>query len=95
MLNRIGGTAFPVFVGIITVAPVRAQDPRLRIDQEHSTARLFLASSKNPEAKVNVGVARISGVVNDIRDDPRTPSSGKWGYQNHPVAAGHRKRMRS
>jgi hypothetical protein len=103
MLNRIGGTAFFVFAGIITVAPVMAQDPGLHIDQEHSTARLFLASSKSPEARVNVGVARISGVANGIGDDPSepvfdftidpadepTPSSGKWGYQNHAVAAAH------
>lgn len=47
-----------------------AQDAVLRIDPEHSTARLFLASSKSPHAAVNVGVARMSGTVEDAGDDP-------------------------
>jgi len=55
---------------LILRRPVVAQNTAWRIDPEHSTARLFLASSKNPHVNVNVGVARISGIAGDIGDDP-------------------------
>jgi polyisoprenoid-binding protein YceI len=71
MLKRVSGTAIVVLVGIISAIPVAAQNNTWRIDSEHSTARLFLASSKAPDAIVNVGIARLSGVVDDIGGDPR------------------------
>jgi polyisoprenoid-binding protein YceI len=70
MLNRIAGTAFIIFVGITAATPIMAQNSAWRIDPEHSTARLYLASSKSPQLNVNVGVGRISGVVDRIADDP-------------------------
>jgi polyisoprenoid-binding protein YceI len=69
-LKRIAGSAFVILVGIISVTPVVARDAAWRIDSEHSTARLFLAPSKSPHVNVNVGVARTSGEVGDIGDDP-------------------------
>jgi polyisoprenoid-binding protein YceI len=71
MLKRVSGTAIVVLVGIISAIPVAAQNNTWRIDSEHSTARLFLASSKTPDAVVNVGIARLSGVVDDIGGDPK------------------------
>jgi polyisoprenoid-binding protein YceI len=71
MLKRVSGTAIVVLVGIISAMPVAAQNNTWRIDSEHSTARLFLASSKTPDAAVNVGIARLSGVVDDIGGDPK------------------------
>ena len=59
-----------VFGSLIFVAPGQAKN--WRIDSEHSTARLFLASSKNPGDTVNVGVARANGLLNRIADDPAT-----------------------
>jgi len=70
MIKRIAGVAFVVFVGVNSATPVAAQNTVWRIDPEHSTARLFLASSKNPSVNVNVGVARMSGIVGDIGGDP-------------------------
>ncbi len=52
-----------VFGGLISVAAALAQDGAWRIDSQHSTARLFLALSRNPEASLDVGVARASGVI--------------------------------
>ena len=50
--------------------PVAAQNTAIRIDSENSTARLFLASSKNPDINVNVGVARVNGEVQWSAEDP-------------------------
>jgi polyisoprenoid-binding protein YceI len=71
MLKRVSGTAIVVLVRIISAMPVAAQNNTWRIDSEHSTSRLFLASSKTPDAVVNVGIARLSGVVDDIGGDPK------------------------
>jgi polyisoprenoid-binding protein YceI len=71
MLKRVSGTVIVVLIGIIPAMPVVAQNTAWRIDSEHSTARLFLASSKSPDAVVNVGIARLSGVVDDIGGDPK------------------------
>jgi polyisoprenoid-binding protein YceI len=70
MLRRVSGTVVIVLVGIISAMPVAAQNTAWRIDSEHSTARFFVASSKTPDAIVNVGIARLSGVVDDIAGDP-------------------------
>jgi len=70
MLKRIAGAALVVLVGVTSATPVVAQNTVWRIDPEHSTARLFLASSKSPHVNVNVGVARMSGIVGDIGDHP-------------------------
>src|SRR5258708_39958354 len=70
MIKRIAGVAFVVLVGVNSATPVVAQNTVWRIDPEHSTARLFLASSKKPSVNVNVGVARMSGIVGDIGGDP-------------------------
>src|SRR5260370_5571028 len=70
MLKRIAGVAFVVLVGVNSATPVVAQNTVWRIDPEHSTARLFLASSEKPSVNVNVGVARMIGIVGDIGGDP-------------------------
>jgi polyisoprenoid-binding protein YceI len=62
-----------VLSSVIFVEPGLAKNPAWRIDSEHSTARLFLASSRNPVDTVNVGVARANGLVNPIADDSATP----------------------
>jgi hypothetical protein len=62
-----------VFSSLIFARPSLADNAVSRIDSEHSTARLFLASSSNPVDTVNVGVARAIGLVNPISDDSETP----------------------
>jgi len=69
MFNGIAGAAFVLIVGINAATPVVAQNAVWRIDSEHSTARLFLASSRGVDSRVNVGVARISGLVDHIGGD--------------------------
>jgi polyisoprenoid-binding protein YceI len=71
MLKTVSGTVIVVLIGIISAMPVAAQNTAWRIDSEHSTARLFVTSSKTPGAIVNVGIARLSGVVDDIGGDPK------------------------
>jgi polyisoprenoid-binding protein YceI len=62
-----------VLSSFIFVAPAPAQNAMWRMNSEHSTARLFLASSRNPDATVNVGVARANGLV-AYADDSAMPN---------------------
>jgi len=62
MIRKLGFVAVVALSGWISVAPGAAQDVAWRIDSQHSTARLFMASSTNSEA-INVGVARVSGTI--------------------------------
>jgi hypothetical protein len=63
MFRKYALVGLVVFGGLISVTAALAQDGAWRIDSQHSTARLFLALSRDPEASVNVGVARASGVI--------------------------------
>lgn len=63
MVKKSAEIALVGLAGIVSAAPALAQNPVSQIDPEHSTARLYLASSKNPTTSINVGVARASGVV--------------------------------
>jgi polyisoprenoid-binding protein YceI len=65
--------ALVVLGGFILVVPTPAQNTTWRIDSQHSTGRLFLASSSNPDATVNVGVARTNGLVTRNADDSAMP----------------------
>jgi polyisoprenoid-binding protein YceI len=58
-----------VMGGMAIALPAVAQNTVWRIDPAHSTARLFLASAKNPSAADNVGVARTSGVIDQEAGD--------------------------
>jgi len=58
-----------VMGGMMVALPAVAQNTVWRIDSEHSTARFFLASSKNPDTGDNVGVARTSGVIDQEAGD--------------------------
>jgi hypothetical protein len=63
MFKKFSKFALIAIAGFVSVSPAFAQSTVSRIDAEHSTARLYLASSNNPGANLNVGVARASGVV--------------------------------
>jgi hypothetical protein len=63
MLNKLLLTVFLFISATIVVAPAAGQSAVWRIDSEHSTARLFLTSSRNVAAADNVGVARARGII--------------------------------
>ena len=73
MLKKFSEFALVALAGLVSVAPAFAQNSVSQIDAEHSTARLYLASSNNPAANLNVGVARTSGVVKLNSADSATP----------------------
>jgi hypothetical protein len=74
MFKKLVLVALLVLSGMILVAPVAAQSTVWRIDSGQSTARLFLASSKSPDAGINVGVARTSGVLDQNSGDSTLPN---------------------
>jgi hypothetical protein len=74
MLKKSLIPAFVALASAFSVAPVFAQDSFSVIDSEHSTARLYLASSKDPGDNVNVGVARTAGVVTLNDGESGTPN---------------------
>lgn len=51
------------FFGIFSASPALAQTTVWGIDSVNSTARLFVASSHRRDARINVGVARLSGEI--------------------------------
>jgi polyisoprenoid-binding protein YceI len=73
MFKKVSEFALITLTGLFSVAPVLAQSPTSQIDSEHSTARLYLASTRNPDSILNVGVARTSGVVTLNPGDSATP----------------------
>ena len=73
MFKKLAVFALVAFTGMFSVASVFAQDSVSQIDSQHSTARLYLASSKNPTDSVNVGVARTAGGVRLSAGNSATP----------------------
>jgi polyisoprenoid-binding protein YceI len=74
MFKKLSGFALVALTGLFSVAPAFAQNAVSQIDSEHSTARLYLASTRNPNGNLNVGVvARTSGVIKLTSGDSRTP----------------------
>jgi hypothetical protein len=63
MAAGFSGLLLCVFAGILSASTVAAQGTVWRIDSTRSTARLYVTSSKRREARINVGVARLSGNV--------------------------------
>jgi polyisoprenoid-binding protein YceI len=73
MFKKFSEFALVALTVLFSVAPVLAQSSTSRIDSEHSTARLYVASSENPGDNLNVGVARTSGIVKFNSSDSATP----------------------
>ena len=74
MFKKLARFAVVAVAGVVSVAPAFAQNAISQIDSEHSTARLYLASTKNPDTSLNVGVARASGVVKLSAGNAATPN---------------------
>jgi hypothetical protein len=73
MFRKLAFWALLVIGSLIVVTPAKAQSTVWRVDSEHSTARVFLASSRNADADLNLGVARASGTVIRTGSDSENP----------------------
>lgn len=74
-----------LFVGLCFGRLAPAQSSNLAIDPRNSDARLFLKSSKQPSALVNVGVARVEG---RIQWDPTDPGFSLMEFAIYPADQG-------
>ena len=61
MTARFTGIFLSVFAGLLSATPAAAQGTVWRIDAAQSTARLYVTASNRRDARINVGVARLSG----------------------------------
>jgi hypothetical protein len=70
MLNKISKLAGVAAIGVLAALPAVAQNAKIKIDSENSTARLIVTSTSDPDKSINVGVARLNGSVRWNADDP-------------------------
>ena len=63
MAARLNGFCLCAFAVLLSAAPAGAQGTVWRIDATQSTARLYVTASNRRDARINVGVARLSGNV--------------------------------
>src|SRR5882724_8747466 len=63
MAVRFNGIGLYVFAGLLSATPAAAQGTVWRIDGAQSTARLYVTAANRREARINVGVARLTGNV--------------------------------
>jgi hypothetical protein len=82
MLKKSASVALAVIGAMMSWTPVQAQNTAWRVDSEQSTARLFLASASNPDAAVNVGAARLSGV---IHEGAGGSTASRFNFTIHPA----------
>src|ERR1700745_2086862 len=96
MLKKFSEFVLIAIAGFAFVAPAFAQSTVSRIDAEHSTARLYLASSTNQDANLNVGVARTSGVVKLNSADSAAPDFDFTIYpaDKNPSLAANRREVK-
>ena len=63
MAARPNGFFLYAFAGLLSATPTAAQGTVWRIDPGKSTARLYVTASNRRDARINVGVARLSGNI--------------------------------
>ena len=64
MARRIDGRLLVAFASMVFASPAFPQTTVWGIDSASSTARLYVASSSRRDARINVGIARLSGEIN-------------------------------
>ena len=69
MAKRIDGPLLVAFASMVFASPAFPQTTVWGIDSASSTARLYVASSSRRDARINVGVARLSGEINQNLGD--------------------------
>jgi polyisoprenoid-binding protein YceI len=63
MAARLTGFVLYAYAGLLFATPAAAQGTVWRIDATQSTARLYITAANRRDARINVGVARLSGNV--------------------------------
>ena len=63
MAARFAGVALYAFAGLLSATPAAAQGTVWRIDSAQSNARLYVTSTTRRDARINVGVARLTGNI--------------------------------
>jgi len=63
MAARFTGFALYAFAALLSASPAAAQGTVWRIDATQSTARLYVTAANRRDARINVGVARLSGNI--------------------------------
>ena len=63
MAARFTGIGLYVFAGLLSATAAAAQGTLWRIDAAQSTARLYVTASNRRDARINVGVARLTGNI--------------------------------
>ena len=63
MAARFIGLVLYGFAGLLSVIPAAGQGTVWRIDATQSTARLYVTASNRRDARINVGVARLTGNI--------------------------------
>jgi polyisoprenoid-binding protein YceI len=63
MTARFTGIVLYALAGFLSAAPAAAQGAVWRIDAAQSTARLYVTASNRRDARINVGVARLTGNI--------------------------------
>lgn len=63
MAARLNRYFLCAFAGLLSAIPAAAQSTVWRIDATQSTARLYVTASNRRDARINVGVARLSGNI--------------------------------
>ena len=63
MAARSIGLVLYGFAGLLSVIPAAGQGTVWRIDATQSTARLYVTASNRRDARINVGVARLTGNI--------------------------------
>jgi hypothetical protein len=63
MAARFTGFCFYAFAGLLSATAAMAQGTVWRIDAAQSTARLYVTAANRREARINIGVARLTGNI--------------------------------
>jgi len=64
MKNKVTHFALAVVLAAGFAAPALAQNSNWKLDSDHSTGRLTLSSTADPDATFDIGIARVKGSVN-------------------------------
>jgi polyisoprenoid-binding protein YceI len=63
MKNKVPQLAFAAMLVAGFASPALAQTTNWKLNSDHSTSRLFLSSTADPDTTVDVGIARVEGSV--------------------------------
>jgi polyisoprenoid-binding protein YceI len=82
MANKISHLALAAVFAAGFAAPAFAQNTNWKLNSDHSTGRLSLSSTADPDATFDVGIARVKGSVNL---DARSLSNSSFDFIIYPA----------